>query len=283
MGFSMAGFKKVAHLSLKISQILVLTSLLLACSKGFEKEAIQTDSETGYFIINGKNVDAKTPAVRSTVLLFNALTKDACTATLLGNNYALTAAHCIDKDNTENLYVLFGTEREELFDQRVVIASKASQYWKIRQREDKDTGDIAVIKFEGTGLPEGYGPAEFLQDTSLLRNGANTFVLGFGVTDAITTAGAGTLRSANLPILNSTYSGSELLLDQSKGSRICHGDSGGPAYIKAYDKKTKTEKYYLWGIANRGIGDDDNTCENAVAYTNVTLYLVWIQNVLKTL
>jgi len=279
MGFSMVGFKKV----LNLVQVLALSSLLLACSRGFEKEAIQVDPETTSFIINGKNVDAKTPAVRSTVLLFNAMTKDACTATLLGRNLAITAAHCVDKGTAEYLYVLFGTEREELFDQRLVIASKASPYWKMRQREDKDTGDIAVIKFDGGELPEGYGPAEFLQDTSLLRNGANIFVLGFGVTDPITTAGAGTLRSGNLPILNSTYSGTEILLDQSTGARICHGDSGGPAYIKAYDKKTKTEKYYLWGIANRGIGDDDNTCENAVAYTNVTLYLVWIQNVLKTL
>jgi len=275
----MLGFKK----SVILGQALVLLSLLSACSKGFEKEAIQADPETTSFIINGKNVDAKTPAVRSTVLFFNAMTKEVCTATLLATNYALTAAHCLDSKNSDDLYVLFGTEREELFDQRQVIASKASPYWANRQREDKDTGDIAVIKFDGGELPEGYGPAEFLQETYLLRNGANILVLGYGVNDPVTTAGAGTLRSTNLPILNSTYSGSEMLLDQSKGSRICHGDSGGPAYIKAYDKKTKTEKYYLWGIANRGIGDDDNTCENAVAYTNATLYWVWIQNVLKTL
>lgn len=278
MGFSVAGSRKY----LVLVKITLTLRLLTACTSGYEVNANISTNDTAN-IINGKKVQDGSVFSKNAVLLINRLTSEVCTATLLGGNFALTAAHCLDNENPGNLYLFFGAKPNATTERRQVVAMKASPYWELRQKETKNTGDIAVIKFDGEELPKGYAAAEVLADDSILVDGLSTVVLGYGVSDAVTTAGAGILRMATLPILDSKYSDTEILLDQNKGSSICHGDSGGPAYVRVPGKNGKKAKYYVWGVSNRGVRDIDNNCQNSVAYTNVVVYLVWIQNTLKTL
>lgn len=226
-------------------------------------------------IIGGHEVAQGSDLSKSVVLLMNAMTSEACSAALIGGNYAITAAHCVEGD-TSNMYVFFAAKPNRNTERRQVVAVKPSPYYEARKKEDTNTSDIAIVKFDGLMLPKGYEAVQFLDDTSTLTKGTTAIVLGYGITDAKTQVGAGQLRFTTLQISDPKFSPTELLLDQSKGTAVCHGDSGGPAFVYKKDKSGRPQ-FYLWGIANHASKDDvDNLCDKSVIYTNATLFKTWI-------
>lgn len=282
MGIVMRGFNKFAVLS-----GLVLGLSLTACtpSKNASFNVTENDQEDAQAnnIIGGKPVANKSNLSRNVVLMVNALTHEVCSAALIGGNFAVTAAHCIDTENPENMYVFFAAKPNKDTERRQVLRAKVSPYWELRQNEDKNTSDIAVIKFDGDGLPEGYEPVKFLEDDRVLKKGTTAIILGYGISDAALQTGAGALRFTTLQVSDPNFSPTELLLDQSKGTGACHGDSGGPAFVYLKDKNGNLQ-YYMWGVANHSSKDDlDNLCNKSVIYTNATLFLTWIELVKKSL
>lgn len=148
--------------------------------------------------------------------------------------------------------------------------------WKKPHANGEFIGDTALIKFSG-GVPEGYGPTKML-DPNALPKGAKVSVAGFGVSSDVleevtpeqypdfdekvqrgevfcytdgaikcykeNLSGEGVLRFTELTNYG-RYNESELLFDQRHGQAACHGDSGGPAYLKV------GEDYYLLGVLGR--------------------------------
>lgn len=281
MGIAMRGFNKFTALT-----SLTLGLSLAACTPTKESsfnatETKATTQQTG--IIGGQNVADGSNLSRNVVLLINSLTREVCSAALIGGNFAVTAAHCIDVDNPENMYVFFAAKPNKSTERRQVLKAKVSPYWELRQNEDKNTSDIAVIKFDGNGLPKGYEPVKFLEDDSVLQKGTTAIILGYGIDNATTQTGAGMLRFTTLQISDPKFSPTELLLDQSKGTGACHGDSGGPAFVYLKNKQG-VGNYYLWGITNHSSKDDvDNLCNKSVIYTNATLFITWMELVKKSL
>lgn len=282
MGIAMRGFSKFTALT-----GLVLGLSLAACTPNknasFNLPDSDAEESAATNIIGGQNVANNSNLSRGVVLVVNALTHEVCSAALIGGNFAVTAAHCIDTDNEENMYVFFAAKPNKNTERRQVLKAKVSPYWELRQKEDKNTSDIAVIKFDGDGLPEGYEPVKFLEDTRVLTKGTTSVILGYGISDATTQTGAGQLRFTTLQITDPSFSPTELLMDQSNGKGSCHGDSGGPAFVYLKDKKGQGQ-YYMWGVANRSSKDDvDNLCNKSVIYTNATLFLTWMELVKKSL
>lgn len=245
---------------------------------------IQARSESSpEAIVGGYDILDSFPLSKNVVLLVNAATEEVCTATLLGGPFALTAAHCLDSANLDDLFVFFGPQPNSRSERRQVIAAKVSPYWELRKFEDRNTSDVAVLRFAGNSLPRGYQAVKFLEDDRVLRNGTKSIILGYGINDAIAQTGAGKLRFTTLTITDRNFSPTELVLDQSKGSGACHGDSGGPAFIVSKDSQGRSH-YYLWGIANHATPDDTNNhCNTGVIYTNATLFLTWIQIAIQSL
>lgn len=245
---------------------------------------IQARSESSAeAIVGGHDLLESIPWSKNVVLLVNAATEEVCTATLLGGPFALTAAHCLDSSNLEDLFVFFGAQPNTRSERRQVIATKVYPYWEDRKFEDRNTSDIAVLRFAGSSLPRGFEGVRFLEDDRVLRNGTPSIILGYGINDAIAQTGAGKLRFTTLKITDRNFSPTELVLDQSKGSGACHGDSGGPAFIVSKDSQGRAH-HYLWGIANHATPDDlNNHCNTGVIYTNVTLFLTWIQIAIRSL
>jgi secreted trypsin-like serine protease len=278
-GIVVRGFNKIAVLF-----CLTLTLPLAACSPAKQTSLYSPETDTHEKnIIGGSNVAEGSDLSRSVVLLANALTHEICSAALIGGNFATTAAHCIDVDNVENMYVFFAVKPGAKTERRQVKKAKVSPYWEFSQNEEKNTSDIAVIKFDGNGLPSGYEPVQFLEDDAVLTKGTTAIILGYGVTDATTQTGAGVLRFTTLQISDPKFSPTELLLDQSKGTGACHGDSGGPAFVNLKDKKGQNH-YYMWGVANHSSNDDiDNLCNKSVIYTNATVFITWMELVKQSL
>jgi hypothetical protein len=134
-----------------------------------------------------------------------------------------------------------------------------------------DQGDIAVVKFKG-GIPEGYAPAKVISSEEPLKVGAPVTLSGYGISNAQRKTGAGVLRKTNVKIAKARKGKSEMILDQSHGHGACHGDSGGPAYVRVHGKMV------LAGVTNRSYpsrGQDD--CAHGVVYTKLSAYRSWIK------
>ncbi|WP_291515861.1 trypsin-like serine protease [Bdellovibrio sp. ArHS] len=254
---------------------LVSSLALTACSPQASNQGeIQT---TGEGIIGGSVVAAGDKIQESIVAVYDAAEGQLCTGSLLPNNLVLTAAHCIGHDS-EAMYVFFGTEVNGKAQRRRVDKVAISSLWETRQYEDFDTGDIALMHFQGD-VPAGYKPATFLSETNkkLLKKGAKVVLAGYGITDGVTGDGAGKLRMTSVKIADPKFSVTEIKLDQTDGTGACHGDSGGPAYIEIKGK------FYLWGVTSRGVEDSANDCSQFSAYTSALAHKVWLNRMANKL
>ncbi|WP_413289852.1 S1 family peptidase [Bdellovibrio sp. HCB337] len=275
----MRGSNKIASLI----SVSLMATMLSACTLADNFKAENFESEDTQDIVNGREIQNDNELAKSVVFIVNKVTKDVCTGSILDNNHVLTAAHCLDTEDQTNLYVFFAARPNGKTERRQVLAAKYSPYWEMRQLESYDTGDIAVIKFDGTELPVGYKPVTFLEDYSILREETPVSVLGYGLSDASDPTSVGVLRVGNLKIADPNFSSTEITLDQTKGTGVCHGDSGGPAYVYIPGKNGSKGQYLLWGVSTRGVNDDDSTCNKSVAITNASIYLTWIMLAVKTL
>lgn len=263
----------------RFQRVVALASTLVffACAPA-QKEissrgvALELSSNTSS-IIGGNDVVPTEISAQSTVILYDTVKKAVCTGSLIGNNLVLTAAHCLGQDPKKS-YVVFTLNLSKATQQmaRPVVGAIAHPLFaQVRGRRATDVGDIALIKYQGT-TPTGYRPVNVLPNSSILKNGLPTTVVGYGMSDSIRKTGVGILRQVSTTISNARFSQTELQLEQRTGRGACHGDSGGPAFI------VSNGVYYLWGVTSRGDQDLKDQCNTFSVYTNVLAYMKWIQD-----
>lgn len=246
-----------------------LSLALIACAPSKNPSAQSSlASQESDSIINGQPIEVGSELLQSVVAIYDAATGQLCTGSLLPNNIILTAAHCIGPI-PEAMYIVFGTELNSQAQIRRAHSIKVSEYWETRRNSMLDTGDIALIHFKGS-VPQGYKPATLLPSQKILRPGTQTVLVGFGYNDGVNKSGAGQVRHTTVKIADPNYSMTEVKLDQTQGTGACHGDSGGPAYVKI------GSRYYLWGITSRGVDDANDDCSKYSAFTNALAYRAWI-------
>ncbi len=237
------------------------------------KETRQIDEVTD-FIIGGKSVRASDPIKESIVGLLDIRQGALCTASIIAEDVLVTAAHCAE-GNAADLRIKFGLLVSEK-NLRSVDVIRVSPLWQKNKNAQQNTGDLALIKFSG-GLPNGFRPAQLLPSSRPLKNNETAILAGYGLSDGNSSTGAGRLRVVEIPISNARFSTSEVLLDQTKGIGACHGDSGGPAFIKVKDE------LQLWGVTSRGSGTGGNDCSGYSIYTRIVPYAHWINSTLASI
>lgn len=227
------------------------------------------------FILGGQEVKSADPVQASTVGVYSPSPGGQggalCTGTLIRSDIALTAAHCIPTDGVKPV-LIFGRDLHSAKAQhRAATAVAVDPKWRTHQGIGMDQGDVALVKFGG-GMPAGYHQVPTVSSEAAIRTGGVVELAGYGVNNARTHAGAGKLRKTQVRIVDSRPGKSEMIMDQSKGHGACHGDSGGPAFVKS------SSGIALAGLTNRGYPDrapDD--CAHQVVYTKVPAYKRWIQ------
>jgi secreted trypsin-like serine protease len=118
-----------------------------------------------------------------------------------------------------------------------------------------------------------------LQDNSALKNGTIVTHAGYGITDGSADAqasgddGAGVLREVDTTIAQAPYGKTEVEMEQHHGKGACHGDSGGPAFLKAADGSLQ-----LFGVTSRGPADQPDDCATYGIYSNILAHLDFIQS-----
>jgi secreted trypsin-like serine protease len=242
-----------------------LVTNLVACSP----QNISTNSGLADpAILGGRDVAPGEALAQSVVILFNRANSATCTASLLNNQFVLTAAHCVTGADSKDLYLIFDIKMQKTSPYRHVVAFKEAPHYSLQATRPKNRYDLAVVRFAG-GVPAGFSGAKFLPNSSLLKDAADVTVAGYGVTDNTTRVGTGTLRTANLKILKADFSETEVSLNQTANVGACHGDSGGPVYLYTEGR------YFLWGVISRSLTDD---CSAGAVVTNALLYLEWLKS-----
>ena len=173
-----------------------------------------------------------------------------CTGSILADDIVVTAAHCVVAEPS-NIRIVFATNIDNLQQSQVapIDAYIANPKWQGDASTGVDQGDIALIHL-AQPLPDGYHPATLLPTSGELSRDEDTVLAGYGIADAGTQDGAGTLREATVQVIGELGQ-TEEVLDQSHGTGACHGDSGGPAFIQDDEGGL-----LLWGLTNRSYPDD---------------------------
>lgn len=267
--------------------ILTILTATLFVSCGYRSDSSVPDSplevvEASEGIIGGSVVSATDPLAQSTVALMDIASGSLCTGTIVGANLVLTAAHCTAEDPT-NIYVIFSDKLpKDIYDMQMkiarrVVGGRTSPMWaSLKADQEKNWGDIALLKFSGS-LPQGYKPAKLLSTIKSVTNGMPTTLAGFGLKDGVRKTESEEMRKTEVTVQSVSFSETEVMLDQSKGKGACHGDSGGPAYVTVKGASA------LMGVTSRGANDPNDNCGVSSIYTTVTGHLGWLKSTAKEL
>lgn len=226
-------------------------------------------------IIGGLDMTAHDPIQRSTVAMYEPARNGSggalCTASLIGKNTALTAAHCVQKGGYAPVMIFGSNVRSPDSVHLPITGIAVNPTWQQKRGRGMDQGDIAVVKFQGK-LPPGYRPATLDSPSDAIKKGDSAILAGYGVSNARTHEGAGVLRKTSVSVAAVRKGKSEMIFDQSHGHGACHGDSGGPAYFQ------RGTKMILAGVTNRSYPNSaSDDCAHQVVYTKVSAYRPWIQ------
>jgi secreted trypsin-like serine protease len=229
------------------------------------------------FIIKGKSVDAADPVARSTVLLTRTerapfeehrIVESICSGSILAEGVIITAAHCTGPDMT----ITFGTDRYTWKAERILATGYVNHpHYKPDPGSALAYNDIALVWFKKK-IPAGYEPATLLPSDRPLRIGEAVMVAGYGTTERVKSkTGTGKLRKTELTIYDVYEMSPEIELDQSHGSGVCSGDSGGPAFIM------EDGKPLLFGVADTVSG----SCNSKSTFARIQYYSDWIAETIK--
>ena len=257
-------------LSLAIATALSLT--MTAHASPYGDEEIE--------IVGGTTVTAGAQEAETTVAFLSG--GGLCTASIIAKDLAVTAAHCVLDESgnpvaASDMALIFATKISKLSARTEVLGAEFNPKFLEPNDSGVDMGDIAIIRFSG-GLPPGYAVASLLPASAALTDGESVELAGYGVTEMVKQSGAGTLRKVNVPIKDAGFGQTEVLLDQTAGKGACHGDSGGPAFVR------NSKGLFLWGITNRGNPDSaPDDCVHFSVYTKINSYKSFLTQASTTL
>ncbi len=221
------------------------------------------------FIVGGVEVTPDDEFSNTIVGVVNFEKGSLCTGSLISRSLVLTAAHCVG-NSAQSLRVFTGLRRSEPTSILDVTEFKIPSVWPDHKTADHDRGDLAILRITGD-LPRKYHPVSILAQDELQAQ-QEILVAGYGRNDGVNKKGAGILRKVSLAVVDPHYGNTEVLIDQQFGKGACHGDSGGPAYIKT------SAGYQLWGVTSREHDDPEKDCTHFSIYTKVIPYLSWIRD-----
>ncbi len=214
-------------------------------------------------VVAGEQLKAIDPIVGSTVSIRVSIDNDTeeCSGVLIADDIVLSSAHCFI-DSRRNVSVGFGLKRN-----KKSISVKRIETHPSFHPNSKGVGnyDVAVLRLRKLA-PKEIPRAQLRQAGVRMKVGDVFLTSGFGSTDGSEEGGNGRLHKAVLQVKTLSAIETKSVGVNSKSS-ICHGDSGGPAYV--FEKG----RWFLWGI-NKGVSNQ--TCSGASVHFELASVHPWL-------
>ena len=219
---------------------------------------------------------------RSVVLILGSYgsSSTACTATAIGRDLLLTAAHCVQPGADYKLVASEPGDAPVLKD--VARIEREPQFDLKRLFGHLATADVALIKLADS-LPARIPPARIGSGTETVAVGDTLVVVGYGVTVHGDGRTAGTVRAAPLAVTGQPGNLQIRLFDPATkgtgaGLGACTGDSGAPAFRDAGGSLT------IIGVVSWSTGPNLSAgCGGLTGITPLVRYHAWIVDTARRL
>lgn len=215
-----------------------------------------------------------------------------CTSTLIAPDTVLTAAHCVDDGVLGAEIANVGWSRQADLTEWAGYAkdwppdTRLAADWVYHPEWSyaglglglAENHDIALVFLEEPAreLPLGWLPTA--EEAEQIEDGAEVTIVGWGMRDASDTTSYGTKQIGVSAI--SELADYELQVGaDGNATRKCHGDSGGPTFLKVESQATVDER--VIGVTSHAY--DKNDCmEEGGVDTRVDFYLDWIDEEMRS-
>jgi hypothetical protein len=245
-----------------------LAVLLLALASGFAALGLP---QFGHAMVGGAP-PAPAEFGHSVVMILGS-SGTACTATAIGRDLLLTAAHCVQPGAD---YKLLGSEPgQPPVLKSILRIERHPQFEMGRLFNHLATADVALIKL-AEPLPARISPALIAGGGESVAVGDSLVVAGYGVTVRGDGRTGGTARAATLVVTGQPGSLQIRLYDPaskglSAGLGACAGDSGAPAF------RTSGAAPAVLGVVSWSTGPNLTTgCGGLTGITPLARYRGWI-------
>lgn len=269
--------------------VLLATVALAACGAPVQQSTLAEEG-TSQAIVNGTPVDASDAISRSTVAIYagtwtaGGKVRNYCSGTLIGRRLVLTAAHCVvEGAEAQNVSqdvwmrasrVAFGlTTVQDPASAAVKFVSISSyatheEYVSgmVGRAQEVPMPDVALLRLS-EDAPSGYVPVAMETSKSVLRQGLELTLAGYGVTNGTFSTPTKELRKVNVNVDKPELTSAQFTYRAVGGRTACGGDSGGPAYVSV-NGRIKVIGITSWG---------DSSCRTIGAYTSVPAFADWIR------
>jgi secreted trypsin-like serine protease len=254
-----------------------LTPIIIAAMAG----VALTGSDDAAAVVGGAQ-PAATGIGRSVVLILGSYgtSSTACSATAVGRDLLLTAAHCVQPGADYKLVASETGEAPVLKD--VARIEREPQFDLKRLFGHLATADVALIKL-AEPLASRIPPVRIGSETETVAVGDTLVVVGYGVTVRGDGRTGGTARAASLAVTGQPGSLQIRLVDPatkgvSAGLGACTGDSGAPAFRDAGGGLT------IIGVVSWSTGPNLSAgCGGLTGITPLVHYHAWIVDTARRL
>lgn len=256
------------HYEGAMKKLILLSFFAVACAPKTSQNTFQPQNLTGVY--GGQKAAIETFA-KSVVAIIDTDRGGMCTGTLIAPDLVLTAAHCIHGDGTSS-EIYFETMIEPYGSQTTRVL-KAVRHEKFhRSHVMGNWNDIALILIDPKDVPADYKPMRVMTNPQVLTDESKVIGTGYGVKNPENESGSGVLRWVLLNVLDASYTGTEISIDQSFEKGVCFGDSGGPVIVR-----NKHGENLLVGVISRVLGFEFHKCAVHSVITRVDVHLPWIR------
>ena len=225
-------------------------------------------------IVGGNVVQSSASDSKNAIMILSDKNQ-LCTSTALSRTVLLTAAHCLSDASKAVALTSSTLSCESGFD--VTVNQIKARKLVVHEDYSSDisagdsANDVALVFLEKP-LPSSY-PIFSIADLTTLTKENSLYLWGFGEINN-NSGGDGQLRKTQISADDYSINNDmkKVVIDQSSGHGICHGDSGGAAFVKQ-DGQLK-----ILGVNSYVVGPEGSGLCNGKAYlTLATEYQAWIQ------